>query len=633
MSASNSGKKLWSPHLSGKTALEKLLVRNGSKDYWDLHHWSIEHPEEFWSAAWDDLKIAGIKGPNIYEPNDDFISATFFSDSYLNLAENLISRGDDNKTAIIYISETGVKKELSWFELRRKVKATASFMAHLGLKAGDRVASWTPNIVETVIWSLGAQALGAIVSTASCDFAPAAVKERFEQIEPKLLLVSETYTYGGKLFDLKEKVMEIQNLLPSVISVIRAENFEDLILPFYESSIEFHRYPFNHPGFILFSSGTTGRPKCIVHAGSGVMLKVGSEILYQFAIEKGEKVLFYTTCGWMMWNWLVINLLVGATIVLYDGNPGYPRIDRLLEVAETEKINFLGASAKYFDSLRKANIEVTNNRDLSALRMIGSTGSVLSPECFDYIYQSIKKDVHLASLSGGTDICGCFLASAPTLSVYRGELQAPCLGMAVDVFDENGLSASTNQKGELVCKVPFPSKPLGFWGDHDNSKYRGAYFEGFPKVWTHGDFVSKSENGGYVIYGRSDATLNSKGVRIGTSEIYRVVENIPEIVESMAVSQDWDGDSRVILFIVLKNGFKLSLDLEQKIKSTLRNEASPRHVPDKIVVAPELPRTKSNKLVELAVTDTINGRPVRNQNSLANPAALMWFANRPELHS
>lgn len=624
---------LWSPKTTGMTALERLLFRKGFNSYWDLHQWSIENPGEFWSEAWDDLGIVGEKRNRSYEANDDFISAKFFQDSYLNLAENLLSRGKDGEIAIISISETGARKELSWGDLRNKVAATSAFMSHHGVTQGDRVASWTPNIAETVIWCLAAQSLGAIVSTASCDFAPIAVQERFAQIEPKLLLVAESYVYGGKSFDLRDKIVEIQNLLPTVTTVVSAERFDELIGPFYGSNLVFQKFAFDNPGFILFSSGTTGKPKCIVHSGAGVLIKAGSEILYQFSITKGEKVLFYTTCGWMMWNWLVTNLLVGATIILYDGNPGFPYIDRLLEIAEQEKVNFLGASAKYYDSLRKANIRAIDSRDLSELRMLGSTGSVLSPDCFDYIYQSIKKDVHLASLSGGTDICGCFLASVPTLPVYRGELQAPCLGMAVEVFDENGFIAAPHHKGELVCTVPFPSKPIGFWNDANDEKYRASYFEGFPGVWTHGDFASKSQHGGFIIFGRSDATLNSKGVRIGTAEIYRIVEKLPEIQECMAVSQDWDDDSRIILFVVLKGGSQWSTELESLIRTSLRQQASPRHVPDKILVAPELPRTKSNKLVEIAVSDTINGREVRNQNALANPQALSWFVNLAELRN
>lgn len=633
MNLTHDNRKLWSPHNDGSSALEKLQKRNGFDSYWQTHRWSIEHPESFWSQAWDDLEIIGDKGSKFLEKNSDFISTNFFPDALLNIAENLILRGRDEDIAIISINESGARNELSWGELRNKVAATAAAMRTQGVNVGDRIAAWTANVSETVIWTLAAQSLGAIVSTASPDFAPVAVQERFGQIEPKLLLASSRYEYSGKLFELGEKIDEIQTLLPSLQKIVTTDDFESFIAPFYGSELKFERLPFNHPAFILFSSGTTGKPKCIVHSGAGVLLKAGEEILYQFAISRGEKIFFYTTCGWMMWNWLIMNLLVGATIILYDGSPGFPNTDRLIEISELETINFLGASAKYIDSLRKSGIKPVKTRNLSELRMIGSTGSVLAPESFDFIYQDVKQDVHLASLSGGTDICGCFVASIPTLPVHRGEIQGPCLGMGVQVFDENGKQAAPNVKGELVCTVPFPSKPIGFWGDNNHEKFRAAYFEGFPGVWTHGDFASVSETGGVVIYGRSDATLNSRGVRIGTAEIYRVVEKFSEIQESLAIAQDWDGDSRVILFIVLTNSAHMSQELEKKLRGALREQASPRHVPDIILQAPELPRTKSNKLVELAVADVVNGREIRNRNSLANPQALDWFANLPQLRS
>ena len=376
---------------------------------------------------------------------------------------------------------------------------------------------------------------------------------------------------------------------------------------------EYNRLPFDHPGFVLFSSGTTGKPKCITHSGAGVMLKAGAEQIYQFDMKPGENVFFFTTCGWMMWNWLFMSLIRGVTIVLFDGSPVFPRANRLFDMAQNEELNFFGVSAKFIDGMKKVGLKPAETHNLSKLRMIASTGSVLVPESFDYIYESVKSDVHVASMSGGTDICGCFVASIPTLPVYRGELQGPCLGMATAVFDAQGKVAGKDEKGELVCTVPFPSKPIGFWGDKENEKYLSAYFEGFPGVWTHGDFASVSETGGFTLYGRSDATLNSKGVRIGTAEIYRVVETFPQIQETMAVSQDWDNDTRVVLFVVVKEGQAFDDEVAKEVKKALRDQASPRHVPDKIIVAPELPRTKSNKLVELAVTDVINGREVRNQ--------------------
>ncbi len=617
--------QLWQPHLSGISAIEKLQHKVGVQDYAHLHSWSIKNPGEFWSEAWDDCEIVGEKGSNFYSSGSDFISAQFFINAKINVAENLLAKGADTQIAIVTIAEDGSRREITWLELRNRVAATTAAMRAEGIVAGDRVAAWTPNVAETIFYALGALSIGAIVSTASPDFAPHAVEDRFGQIEPKLLLAADSYQYNGKTFDCTSKSVEIQSLLPSLIKTIQIKDFQSWIAPFEGAALDFTRLPFNHPGFVLFSSGTTGKPKCIVHSGAGVMLKAVAEQLYQFDIGIAQKVFFFTTCGWMMWNWLIMALGRGATIYLFDGAPMNPTPTRLFDIAENEKLDFFGVSAKFIDSAHKEGLEPIKSHDLSHLRVIGSTGSVLSPESFDYVYSSIKKDVHLASMSGGTDICGCFLAGVPTQPVYRGELQGPCLGMATDVFNAAGSSADIDEKGELVCTVPFPSKPLGFWADSKNEKYRAAYFEGFPGVWTHGDFASKSSTGGFTLFGRSDATLNSKGVRIGTAEIYRVVETFPQIQESMAVSQDWDNDTRVVLFVVIREGFEFNEALEKEIKTELRTKASPRHVPDLILAAPELPRTKSNKLVELAVTDVINGREIRNRDALANPDSLDWF--------
>ena len=619
---------LFQPKNPQETALGKL-EREMQTDYWGLHKWSIEQPGEFWSRAWDDLNLIGNKGTVAYQPAPRFIDAKFFPDAEINVAENLLSHGQG--LAIVGILEDGTRTELTYEELRVKSAAVAAAMRNMGIIAGDRVVAWAPNVPEVMIYALGALSIGAIVSTASPDFAPSAVEDRFGQVTPKLILLGDNYQYGGKTFDLKEKGDEIIALLPTLEKSIRISEFESWITPFIGAPEEFNRLPFEHPGFVLFSSGTTGKPKCITHSGAGVMLKAGAEQLYQFDMKAGEKVFFFTTCGWMMWNWLFMCLVRGVTIVLFDGSPVFPRAHRLFGVAQHEKLNFFGVSAKFIDGIKKVGLEPAQTHDLSNLRMIASTGSVLVPEGFDYIYEHVKKDVHLASMSGGTDICGCFVASVPTLGVHRGELQGPCLGMATKVFDANGKPTKVDEKGELVCTVPFPSKPIGFWADKENEKYLAAYFEGFPGVWTHGDFASISKTGGFTLYGRSDATLNSKGVRIGTAEIYRVVETFPQVQECMAVSQDWDNDTRVVLFIVVKAGQNFDEEVAKEIKKALRDQASPRHVPDKILIAPELPRTKSNKLVELAVTDVINGREVRNRDALANPNALDWFKNLPEL--
>ena len=623
------------------TYLAKLLVQVNNqfevaaKNYWDLHRWSVENPGRFWSQVWDDGEFIGSKGADpdhYYRAGEDFISSAFFTDAKINVAENLLAKGSPEHIAIVSIREDGHREEISWAKLRIQVAATAAAMEAAGVVTGDRVVAWAPNIAEVMIYSLAALSIGAVTSTASPDFAASAVLDRFSQIEPKLLLAGPSYVYGGKSFHRDEVLKEIIEGLPSLIktivigqSNIGVESFESWIEPFLGSAPHFQNLDFNHPGFVLFSSGTTGKPKCITHSAAGILLKDYSEQRYHLDIKPGDKVFFFTTCGWMMWNWLLYVLASGATIVLYDGSPVHPHSGRLIDLIDEEKLTFFGLSAKLIDTYSKEQLEISKTHDLSSLRTIGSTGSVLSPESFDFIYQDFKRDVHLVSMSGGTDICGCFLAGVPTLPVHRGELQAPCLGMAVAVFNSQGSKAAENQKGELVCTLPFPSKPLGFWGDVDNHKYRAAYFEGFPNVWTHGDFASQSGTGGFTLYGRSDATLNSKGVRIGTAEIYRVVESFLEITESMAVSQDWENDTRVLLFVTLKSGTVLTPELITAIKVALRTQASPRHVPDLIIATPELPRTKSNKLVELAVTDVINGRTVRNVDSLANPLALEWF--------
>lgn len=621
-------KELFKPSHPENTALGKLEREKGT-DYWGLHKWSIEHPGEFWSRAWDDLGLVGEKGNIDFQPAERFIDAKFFPNGSINVAENLLAHGKG--VAIIGILEDGTRTEISYEELRVKSAAVAAAMRELGIVAGDRVVAWVPNVPEVMIYALGALSIGAIVSTASPDFAPNAVEDRFGQVKPKLILLGDNYQYGGKTFDLKEKGDEISALLPTLKKSLRISEFENWIAPHIGAKPEFNRLPFDHPGFVLFSSGTTGKPKCITHSGAGVMLKAGAEQIYQFDMNPEEKVFFFTTCGWMMWNWLFMCLIRGVTIVLFDGSPVFPRANRLFDLAQNEALNFFGVSAKFIDGIKKVGLKPAETHDLKKLRMIASTGSVLVPESFDYIYESVKNDVHVASMSGGTDICGCFVASIPTLPVYRGELQGPCLGMATKVFDRQGKVAAQDEKGELVCTVPFPSKPIGFWGDNKNEKYLSAYFEGFPGVWTHGDFASISETGGFTLYGRSDATLNSKGVRIGTAEIYRVVETFPQIQETMAVSQDWDNDTRVVLFVVVKEGQTFDDEVAMEVKKALRDQASPRHVPDKIIVAPELPRTKSNKLVELAVTDVINGREVRNRDALANPGALDWFKDLADL--
>ncbi len=619
---------------------EQLLLKTGRdlSKYPDLHQWSIENLGDFWSQVWDDAELIGEKGEIYFRPGKDFIDADFFIDAKINVAENLLTKGKPHEIAIVSIMEDGTRREITWEKLRQDVAATAFALKAEGVEAGDRVVAWTPNLIETIIFALGALSLGAIVSTSSPDFGPAAVVDRFGQIEPKILLAAQKYSYGGREFDCISKLEEITAALPTLVKVVVVGDknlgfttFDQWIAPYAGSELNFIRLPFSHPGFVLFSSGTTGKPKCIVHSGAGILLKGVAEHLYQLDLKSHDKVFFFTTCGWMMWNWLACVLVNGCTIVLYDGSPMFPGPSRLFDIAQDERLTFLGVSAKFIDTSRKESLSPMKTHNLSKLRTMASTGSVLSPEGFDYVYQEIKSDIHLVSMSGGTDICGCFLSGVPTAPVYRGELQGPCLGMATDVFNPTGQSAGIGEKGELVCTAPLPSKPIGFWNDPDKTKYRAAYYEGFPGIWTHGDFAAKSKTGGFTLFGRSDATLNSKGVRIGTAEIYRVVETFEAVQEAMAVSQDWQSDTRVILFVTLKAGFSLDEHLKQNIKQALRTLASPRHVPELIIEAPELPRTKSGKLVELAVTDVINGRAVRNRDALANPQALDWYSNLEQL--
>jgi acetoacetyl-CoA synthetase len=631
---------LWSPtpeaiaasSLTRLSAKASAIAGRDLSKYSDLHNWSITEIGDFWNLVWDDAQIIGDKGEVAYQPGATFIDAQFFPGAQINVTENIINRGHDDKVAIVEILEDGTRSEITWRELRIRVAATTAALRAEGIKTGDRVCAWTPNVTEVMIYGLAALAIGAIVSTASPDFAPHAVQDRFGQIEPKLILAARSYQYNGKSFDCLDRLKEILDLIPSISKAViigesdQYQSFDQWIAPHRGATQEFVRTPFNHPGFVLFSSGTTGKPKCITHSGAGILLKTTSEQIYSFDLGPDDVIFYFTTCGWMMWNWLFMAMARGGTVVLFDGSPMSPTPPRLFDIAEKEGVSFFGVSAKYIDSASKEGLAPIRTHNLPRLRTIGSTGSVLSPASFEYIYSEVKADVHLASLSGGTDICGCFVAGIPTQPVYRGEIQGPCLGTATNVFDENGAPAAVGVKGELVCTAPFPSKPIGFWGDTNDEKYRAAYFEGFPGVWTHGDFASISETGGYTIFGRSDATLNSRGVRIGTAEIYRVVENISQVRECMAVAQDWEGDSRIALFVVLNQGGELNEVLIKEIRDRLRKEASPRHVPDVILAAPELPRTKSNKIVELAVTDIINGRTVRNRDALANPAALDWFA-------
>ena len=614
------------------------------KSYDDLHKWSIKFKPYFWESIWDFFDIIGSKGEKPYiNPVNKMPESKFFPHGKVNYAENMLS-GDNNGLAIVFKSEDKIRKELTWDQLKIQVATTAHFLKEQGVVKGDRVAAYMPNMPETVIMMLATSSLGAIFSSASPDFGIDGVLDRFGQIEPKVLITTDGYWYNGKEVNIADKVKEVVKGLPSLRKIIFAPllnvsyeyndnnfiNYNTIQEEYLTENIDFEPLKLDDPLYIMFSSGTTGKPKCIVHSNGGVLLKHLVELGLHSNARQNSKIFYFTTCGWMMWNWLVSGLLLNSTIYLYDGSPFYPNGEVLWDFVEKEKINFMGVSAKYIDALCKDKINIIGNYDLSNLEVIGSTGSPLVHESFDYIYTSIKKNVSVASLSGGTDLVGCFLGGNPFSPVRRGELQGPILGMDVHVFDESGKSINSS-KGELVCIQSFPTMPLFFWNDKNNQKYHDAYFNKFPNVWCHGDYVMKTENNGFIIFGRSDATLNPGGVRIGTAEIYRQVEQLEEIIEGLVVGQIWNSDTRVILFVRLSHNIELSENLQNKIKQKIRAGASPRHVPAKIIRVTDIPRTKSGKIAELAVRDLIHNKEINNQTALANPECLVEYKNIKEL--
>ncbi len=613
--------------------------------YAALHAWSIEDRAQFWSLVWDFAGVLGEKGEQALIDGNQMPGAHFFPDGRLNFAENLMRRGDDGD-AIVFRGEGGATRRLSWRELAALVSRLQQAFTAAGVGAGDRVVGLLPNVPEAIAAMLAAASLGAVWSSASPDFGVDGVVDRFGQIEPKVLVACDGYRYAGKTIDLGDRLAAILPRLPTLAATIvvpfigRADaiatvlhgagTLDEALAPFEARPVAFERFPFAHPLFILFSSGTTGVPKCIVHSAGGTLLQHLKEHRLHSGIGEGDRVFYFTTLGWMMWNWLASALASGATLMLFDGAPFHNSPATLFDYAEDERFTFFGTSAKFIDAVKKAGYRPVDRHDLGALRTIASTGSPLAPESFDFVYDAINPDVHLASISGGTDIVSCFVLGVPTEPVWRGEIQGPGLGMAVDVFDVDGRSLK-NGKGELVCKRPFPSMPLGFWHDPDGSRYRAAYFERFPDVWCHGDFAEWTRHGGIVIHGRSDATLNPGGVRIGTAEIYRQVEQVPEVVEALAVGQDWRGDVRIVLFVRLADGAELDDDLVARIKARIRVGATPRHVPALVVAVADIPRTKSGKIVELAVREVVHGRPVKNVDALANPESLDHFRNVPAL--
>lgn len=611
----------------------------GISDFSGLYGWSVREPGQFWSALIDFARLmAETWGESVLADADRMPGARFFPEARLNFAQNLLRRRDDGD-ALVFWGEDKVKRRMSWRELYDQVSRFAQALEAAGVAPGDRVAGYLPNMPEAIVAMLGAVSIGATWCSCSPDFGVQGVLDRFGQIEPKVLVVVDGYHYNGKTHDCLAKVREILGKLPTVrhcVVVPYAEPDPDLagvrggaLLDEFMGGVEagdiaFAQMPFDHPLYIMFSSGTTGVPKCIIHRAGGVLLKQVSEHVLHCDVKPGDRVFYFTTCSWMMWNWLVAALAAEATLLLYDGSPFHSDGNVLFDLAEAEGMTLFGTSAKYIDAVHKAGLRPRESHDLSAVRTMTSTGSPLAPESFDFVYGQIKPDLHLASISGGTDIVGCFVLGNPTAPVWRGEIQARALGMAVDVFDVDGKPVR-GQKGELVCTAPFPSMPLGFWNDPKDERYRAAYFERYPNVWHHGDFAEITEHDGVIIYGRSDATLNPGGVRIGTAEIYRQVEKLDEVLESIVIGQDWEGDVRVVLFVVLKNGLSLDEALIRKIKDEIRVNCTPRHVPAKIVQVADIPRTKSGKITELAVRDVVHGRQVKNVESLANPDSLANF--------
>ena len=614
-------------------------------DYDAFHAWSIEDREGFWSAVWDHAGVVGEKGRTIVRDGDRMPGAAFFPEARLNFAENLLQhRGA--RDAIVFRGEEGATRRLSWDELRARVSRIQQALEALGIEAGDRVAAMLPNCPDTVAAMLAATSLGAIWSSCSPDFGEQGVLDRFGQITPKVFLTCDGYTYAGRRHDVDAKAIAVARTLGAHTLVVpylgRAEelaarieasqDLETALAPHAAREPRFERLPFSHPLYVLFSSGTTGIPKCIVHSAGGTLIQHLKEQRYHCGLEPGQRLFYFTTCGWMMWNWLVSGLASGATLCLFDGSPFHPGPEVLFDYARDERFDFFGTSAKFIDAVRKAGLEPARTHDLSTVKTIASTGSPLSPEGFDFVYQGIRPGVHLASISGGTDIVSCFVLGIPTRPVWRGEIQGPGLGMAVDVFDEHGQPVR-EEKGELVCTRPFPSMPIGFWNDPDGTRYHAAYFDRFPGIWCHGDFAEWTRHGGMIIHGRSDATLNPGGVRIGTAEIYNQVEQMDEVVEAICVGQEWDDDVRVVLFVRLAESVSLDEALVSAIRTRIRAGASPRHVPAQVLAVDDIPRTKSGKITELAVREVIHGRPVKNVEALANPEALAGFADRPELRS
>lgn len=642
---------LWQPsaeHIQA-TRLSAFIrhTRREFADYQALHRWSVEDSEAFWQEVWQFTGVIGEMGSERLRQPTAMPGAEWFPQAKLNFAENLLRRRDERQ-ALVFWGEDQCKTQLSYAELYAAVSRLAQALRAQGVGIGDRVAGMMPNMPATLIAMLASSAIGAIWSSCSPDFGVDGALDRFGQVEPKVWFVPDGYWYNGKKIDIASKVSAIAAGLPTVSRIVtvpyindgtlagfsdeRAQNWDDFLAPYQAADIEFVRLPFNHPLYILFSSGTTGKPKCIVHGAGGTLLQHLKEHQLHADVREGDRLFYFTTCGWMMWNWLVSGLASDATLLLYDGSPFAAGGNVLWDYAQAEHCTHFGTSAKYLDAAAKMGLKPAQTHDLSALRAIFSTGSPLVAEGFDYVYRDIKADLNLASISGGTDIVSCFALGCANLPVYRGELQCRGLGMAVDIFNEQG-QPIRQEKGELVCTKPFPSMPVAFWNDPTGEKYRSAYFGRFANIWCHGDFAELTEHDGMIIYGRSDAVLNPGGVRIGTAEIYRQVEQVHEVLESLACGQRWEGDERVVLFVKLREGIALDDSISQRIKQQIRDGASPRHVPAKILQVADIPKTISGKIVELAVKNVIHNEPVHNLGALANPEALAHFRDRAELQN
>ena len=636
---------LWTPSLekSGSSQMGLFSAAAGVPEE-ELHEWSIKNPSEFWDLVWRHFQVIGERGEGpAFSSGSDLFEARFFSGSSLNYARNLLRRSDDTP-AIISYSEDGLSDQVSWAELHDLVSQLQQSLRALGVTEKDRVAAWLPNGIEIYAVMLACASIGAVFSSVSPDFGPKGVLDRFGQIKPKVLFATTGYQYGGRQFSLIEKINDVTKELSSVEQVVVVSNdeselsklgecktFKEFRSLFEPKEVSFVDLPFDHPLYILYSSGTTGAPKCIVHRAGGLLLKHLVEHRLHCDVRPGDRVFYFTTAGWMMWNWLAAGLAAEATLIVFDGSPFYPDGSQLFDLVDQNGITLLGVSAKFIDSVSSAGLRPIETHDLKTLRTVCSTGSPLSPEGFTHVYESWKEDVHLASISGGTDLCGCLVGGNPNKPVFAGQIQGPILGQEIDVLNDDGNSVDVGVQGELVCKSAFPSMPIGFWNDPEDIRYKSTYFEKFPGVWHQGDFAEKTIAGGFIIHGRSDATLNPGGVRIGTSEIYRRVDLFDEILESLAVGQSWMSDVRIILFVVVADGFSFDDSLANRLRQSIRDGASPRHVPAVILGVPDLPRTRSGKLVELAVKNIIEGLPVSNVESLANPEALDYFQNLPEL--